>query len=142
MDYFDYSENSRNLLDRQPDAWDLDIEEFLHQSQEQERRKLEEELQRIGRQLERRKRLHEEIIGELESKLDWYSSRLEKMQNQFSGRHGKREKLKDQIEEFYEELRREKRSNWHDRQDLEQERREILRELTEVKMDEFLTDLL
>ena len=50
--------------------------------------------------------------------------------------------LKDQIEGFYTELRREKRSQWRDRQELEQERREILRELTEIKMDDLLSELL
>jgi len=86
--------------------------------------------------------LHEEAISELESKLDWYSDRLEQLHNQFSGKHGKREKLKDRIQEFYAELRRENRSRWRDRQELEQERREILRELNEVEMDDVLSEFL
>lgn len=81
-------------------------------------------------------------MEELESKLDWYSDRLKQLYNQFSGKQGERQQLKDQIEGFYTELRREKRSQWRDRQELEQERREILRELTEIKMDDLLSELL
>ena len=142
MDYFEYSEEPSDLFGRKTGSWDWDVEEFLERSQEQERQKLEHELQRIGRQLDRRNELHEETVEELESKLDWYSDRLKQLYTQFSGKHGEREKLKDRIEEFYTELRRENRSNWRDRQELEQERREILRELTEVKMNDLLSELL
>ena len=142
MDYFDYSEDSGDPFDQGAGSWELDVEEFLEQSQQQERQKLEAELQRIGRQLDRRGELHEEAVGELESKLDWYSDRLEQLHNQFSGKHGEREKLKDRIQEFYAELRREKRNNWRDRQELEQGRREILRELNEVEMDDVLSEFL
>ena len=142
MDYFDYSEDSGDLFDQGVDSWEWDVEEFLQQSQQQERQKLQQELQRIGRQLDRREGLHEETVSELESKVEWYSDRLEQLRNQFSGKHGEREKLKDRIQAFYTELRREKRNNWRDRQELEQERGEILRELTDVKMDDLLSDLL
>ena len=141
MDYFDYSESHEDFFDQGAGSWELDVEEFLEQSQQQERQKLQQELQRIGRQLDRREGLHEETVSELESKVEWYSDRLEQLRNQFSGKHGEREKLKDRIQAFYTELRREKRNNWRDRQELEQERREILRELTDVKMDDLLSDL-
>ena len=66
MDYFDYLE---------PETGDFDVEEFLEQSQEDQKQRLEEELERIQDQLEQRERLHDEIIKELKSKRDWYLQR-------------------------------------------------------------------
>ena len=54
MDYFDYSEEPRDFFGREEGSWDWDVEEFLERSQEQERQKLDQELQRVGRQLDRR----------------------------------------------------------------------------------------
>ena len=48
-------------------------------------------------QLEQRVEVHEEIVDELESKLDWYKERLESLYNQRRGRNSKREQLKQQI---------------------------------------------
>ena len=56
MDYFDYPEAQPGTSEGTTD-WDLDIEKFLEHSQDLERQRLEEELQRIDQQLER----HEEI---------------------------------------------------------------------------------
>lgn len=52
MEYFDYSEEPRDLFGGEGGSWDWDVEEFLEQSQEQEWQKLEQELHRIGRQLD------------------------------------------------------------------------------------------
>ena len=98
MDYFDYSEDSGDLFDQEADSWEWDVEEFLQQSQQQERQKLQQELQRIGQQLDRRGELHEEAVGELESKLEWYSDRLEQLHNQFSGKHGERELIMELLQ--------------------------------------------
>lgn len=46
----------------------FEIDEFLEQSQEEQRQRLETELERIENQLEQRDKVHEEIIDELESK--------------------------------------------------------------------------
>ena len=66
MDYFDYD-----------DFADIDIEHLLEQSREIEEQLLENRLLRIDEQLEKRERLHEDIIDELESKKGWYIERLE-----------------------------------------------------------------
>ena len=111
----------------------FDVADFLERSQENERQRLEEELERINRQLEERDRIHREVLDEPESKLDWYTDRLETLYKQSREKNGKREKLKTQIEEFYREIREEKQSHWRDRQELEKKRRELIRELEETE---------
>jgi len=136
VDYLDYKTGA------QPDhsVQDFDIEEFLEQSQRQEKQRLEEELERIKDQLESRDEIHEETLDELESKLDWYLDRLEDLYNQGAGSQDEQDELKTRIREFYKQLREEKRRNWNDRQSLERERRKILREFSEL-IDENVTDL-
>jgi len=121
VDYFDYSSD----LD--------DVEEFLERSQENEGRRLEEELERIDNQLEERDRIHQEVLDELESKPDWYLDRLKTMYRRCQGKSGERGKLKSQIRDFYIEIGREKQRNWRDRQELEQDRKEVIRELNELE---------
>jgi len=108
---------------------DFDIEEFLEESQRQQENRLEEELERIERQLEERERIFEQHREDLESKLDWY---LERLENAYK-RAGNVEELKDTVTEFYELLREERVRHWRDKQELEQERRELLRELNELE---------
>lgn len=131
MDYFDYDED--------PEAFDVDA--FLEASQENERERLEDELAKIDQQLEERDQLHDEIIEELEGKLEWYVERLETLYRRVVGKQDEREQLKARIEAFYEDLREERRARWRDRQELEMERREVLRALEEVDDDAFI-DLL
>ena len=128
MDYLDYLESPDDTLFQ-----GFDVADFLERSQESERQRLEEELERINRQLEERDRIHREVLDELESKLDWYTDRLETLYKQSREKNGKREKLKTQIEEFYREIREEKQSHWRDRQELEKKRRELIRELEETE---------
>ena len=70
-------------------------------------------------------------MEELESKLDWYRSRSEQLYRQNSGKTGKRQQLKQMIEKFHDELRREERQHWRDIQELDQERRKLLGEIDE-----------
>lgn len=111
--------------------YDLDIEELLEQTTAQESNRIEAELQRIDDQLEARDQLHTEIIDELESKLHQYLQRLEQ-DRKLPGRT-ESDKLKSDIKQFYRELRNEKREHWKHKQTLERERRELLRELTELE---------
>lgn len=134
MDYFDYDSIT-------PDQ-DFDVERFLEQSQQQEQERLEDELERIQNQLEKRDRLHDETIDELESKLDWYVERLETLYKRMTGKQGKRDEVKTRIKEFYRQMRKEKRSHWRDRQELEKQRREILRELDEIEGEALLSNIL
>lgn len=103
---------------------------------------MEKELERIDEQLEERRQVHHEIVDELESKIDWYSDRLEKLYKQRRGRNGERSQLKDQINLFYQRIREEKQQHWHDKQRLEEERRNLLRSLDELNDSELLRDVL
>jgi chaperonin cofactor prefoldin len=122
----------------------FDIDEFLEQSQEEQRQRLETELERIEKQLEERDRVHEEVIDELESKLDWYTDRLESLYKQMRGKDGERSQLKTRINTFYKQIREEKQQHWQDKQELERQRRELLRKQREIEsssLDELLSDL-
>jgi len=128
VDYLDYKTGA------QPDhsVQDFDIEEFLEQSQRQEKQRLEEELDRIKDQLKSRDEIHEETLDELESKLDWYLDRLETLYKRGGGTPRDRDQLKSRITEFYRDIREERQQHWRDRQQLEKERRELQRSLEEI----------
>ncbi|RCU47015.1 hypothetical protein DU504_06675 [Haloplanus salinus] len=139
MDYFDYS---KDLLES-GDALDFDIESFLKESQELEQQRLEEELERIKHQLEQRKEIYNEATQDLESKLEWYVDRLQGMnQRRFSSDKEKEEQLKTKIGDLYSELRQERRSAWRDKQELEKEKRDLLRELEEIEAQDLVGSLL
>jgi uncharacterized protein VirK/YbjX len=79
----------------------------------------------------------------LESKLDWYVERLEDLYNEFGGvEEEKKRKLKSRIEEFYSEIRSEKRQQWRDRIELEMTLTEVERSLGEIKGEDELWELL
>lgn len=121
--------------------WDVDIDQLLERSRLSEEERLERELEQINQQLAGRGEVHEEIVDELEWKIEWYTDRLESLYKTGRGRKdGTRDQLKNRIEDFYAALRQERREHWQDRQELEQERREVLRELHEVT-DASLSDL-
>jgi trichohyalin len=119
MEYFEYGEKD----------FDFDVEEFLRDSQEQQEDRLEAELERIEQQLEERETIFEQHRGDLESKLNWYLDRLE----QAYKTTGDVDELKEKVTEFYELLREERVRHWRDKQELEKERREMLRELDELE---------
>lgn len=124
------------------DRWDGELDELLEQSRMSEEERLEQELDRIKQQLEGRDEVHDEIVDELEWKIEWYTDRLKSLYKTRRGRReGKRDQLKNRIEDFYAALRQERREHWRDRQKLEQERRDLLRELHEVA-EKSLSELL
>jgi acetyl-CoA carboxylase carboxyltransferase component len=137
-DYFDY------VLDGTPAVEPTDWEQVaavLEQSQAARIERLEQELAQIEAQLRDRDRLHEDLVGDLDRKINRYTDRLEHLYTISKGRlDGTREQLKDRITVFYQELRDEHRAHWRDRQELEQERRHVQRELAEVS-DESLSEL-
>lgn len=138
-DYFDY------VLDGVPSVdatdWD-DVAALLEQSDAAHRERLEQELTQIEQQLADRDRIHQDLVAELEGKIDRYQDRLAHLYTIGKGRtDGTREQLKDRIVTFYQELRAEQREHWRDRQALEQERRAVHRELAEVQ-DDSLSDIL
>lgn len=124
MDYFDGD-------------WDLD--RFLEESQESQRQRLDTELERIQDQLDNRDKINEEVLDELSSKLDWYLERLEKEYRTHGSSHV--DELKSEVKRFYALIRDEKQQHWSDKQRLERERRELLRELNELE-DFDLQDLI
>jgi len=132
VEYFDYGTENLDT--------GFDMEEFLEKSQHHQEQRLEQQLERIKRQLEERDRIFEENRNELESKLDWYLERLQEEYNSVSPESV--EELKGKIEEFYELLRVEKRKHWRDRQELEQERRDLLRDIDETGGEGLLEELL
>lgn len=131
MDYVDYT----------LDPADLDMQELLDYAQEQERQRVAAELQEIEQALAARDDLHDRIVDDLETKLDWYVDRLRLLYKRFQGKHGTRDRLKTRIEAIYEALRTERRVHWRDRQDLLADRRELRRERCELD-DESLQRLL
>ncbi|PSP57044.1 hypothetical protein BRC72_11635 [Halobacteriales archaeon QH_7_66_36] len=126
MEYRDYWED----LDLQ----EFDVEEFLRGEQQSEQDRLEQELQRIEDLLSEREEIHSESVEELESKLDWYIEQLEDLYRGFGGgQKEEKENLKTKIEDFYSDLRREKRNQWRDKIELEMELREVEHALGEIE---------
>jgi len=126
VEYFDYGAAQ---------AFDtgFNVEEFLEESQKHEQELLEKELERIDELLEEREMIHEDAVSELESKLDWYIERIEDLYRTPGQSEHKKEELKEQIKEFYQSLREVKVRKWRDKQELEKERRQMLREFEELE---------
>lgn len=108
---------------------DFDVEEFLRESNRQQEQHLESELERIEKQLDEREMIFNKHLEEIDSKLEWYLERLEKAYKTT----GNVEELKQKVSEFYDLLRDERVRHWRDKQELEKERRELLRELSELE---------
>ncbi|ELZ80156.1 calcium binding protein [Haloferax gibbonsii ATCC 33959] len=126
MEYPDYSDVELFLEDQEPEWTRL-----LERSQQRHEQRLEDELDRIDDQLQQRDKIHEDAIEELKSKLDWYKQRLKDLYHHSFGQQEKKQRLKNQIDRFYKELRTEKRQHWRDIQELESERRQLLVEIDE-----------
>jgi len=132
-EYRDYAADTDSALDRL-EQWDYDnVTDILEASQDSHTNRLEDELDRIKQQLEQRDEVHDEITDDLEWKLERYKDRLEKMHTHARGKaDGKRERVKDRINELSALLREEQREHWRDKQTLQRERRELIRELDET----------
>jgi len=117
------------------DFQEVDLEELLEQSNEQERQRLDAELERIEQELSKRDTLRDQAIDDLESKVEWYGDRLAMLYKRSMGKHGERERVKGRLESLYRALRDERRTHWRDRQELLATRRDIQRELD--ALDEF-----
>ena len=132
-DPFDYSAGSSGLFDGGGTDTDTDIVAWLDQSQDAHRTQLEQERAQVTHQLCDRKEIHRQIVEDLAWNLERYTDRLHTLYRRGTGRHDRtREQVKDRITEFEAALHEEYRAHWQDRQALEQERREIRRELAEL----------
>ncbi len=104
---------------------------------------MEQELKRLESLLEERREIHSETVEELESKIDWYLEKLGDASRGFgAGDVEEEERLKARIDEFYSEIRSEKRQQWRDRIELEMEVREVEQALEEVRDEDNLWKLL
>lgn len=140
MDY-DEHDIQRGLFNRDQ-VWDVNVDELLEQARSSKRERLEQELDRIKEQLDGRDTIHEDIVDELEFKVEVYLDNLRSLYKTSWGKPDeKRLRLKNRIEKFQTLLRRELREHWQDIQKLEQERRDVLRELKELDED-YLSEFL
>lgn len=131
-------------MDYYEDSPDFDVGDFLEDSGRRQEQRLEKVLTKIEEQLDQRYQLFQESLEELMSSLDRAVDELdEEYQSFFSGHSEERiRNLKGEIEEFYRLIREKRQSHWSDRQRLEKERREILRELEELEEFDSVSDLL
>jgi len=122
---------------------DIDATEILEQSRATQQDVLQRELERIEDQLEERDRLYREVRDDLRTRIKRYRNELQQARSRpFGGNEARREELKDKIEALSVELRQERRDHWMDRQRLEQERRDVLRQLDRIVEDDVIEDLL
>lgn len=136
MSYFDEEDSS---LFGESD--EIDIEEFLQESNEKEKQRLKNELERIRVQLFNRAEIHERIIDNLNSKIEDFVGKLEELYSGFGTKEKNINRVIKKLYKAYSRIQNENRSYWQDKQDLEKEKREIIRELEELE-DESLKKLL
>ena len=130
-EYFEYPAETGNQSASSL-SWDA-IRELLDQSDDRDKQRLKEELERIDEQIEHREVLYREAVDRIRSHIDRYTSTLQTLYNRsFGGGSDAREPVKEALSDLYDDLQREKRQHWQDRQSLEQERRGILRQLDEL----------
>lgn len=135
MEYFDYDGAAKRILDGSR-SWEINVEQLLEQSQTAKRERLTQELEQLEAQLTERKAIHRTLVEELEKHINRYVDQLRSLYTGFSAVDEDRsDRLKQAIRSFYRELRQERRAHWQDRQQLEQERRDLLHELDELEND-------
>lgn len=116
-------------------SWD-EVQQWLDQASDQRREWLEQELEQVEEQLERRNELYRETVDQLESRIEKYAKELRQSYNRsLGGSSTKRDEMKEELDQLYTDLREAKRKHWMDRQELEQERRDILSKLAELDED-------
>jgi len=126
-----------------PAVDDINATEILEQSRATQQDVLQRELERIEDQLEERNRLYRDVRDDLTTRIKRYRNELQHARSRpFGGNEARREELKDMIEGLSVELRQERRDHWMDRQRLEQERRDVLRQLDRIVEDDVIEDLL
>lgn len=126
-----------------PAVEEIDATEILEQSRAAQQDVLQRELERIEEQLAERDRLYREVQDDLTTRIKRYRNELQQARSRpFGGNEARREELKDKIEALSVELRQERRDHWMDRQRLEQERRDVLRQLDRTVEDNVIEDLL
>jgi DNA repair exonuclease SbcCD ATPase subunit len=113
--------------------WD-DVGSLLEES----RRRQEQRLQEIEDQIRERNEIYEKYIGNLEDRIKVHRNRMQEADD--TSKPFKEEVLA-KLGDLYESLRGEMREKWRDVQKLEREKREIEKELDELKDAELLDSL-
>lgn len=114
--------------------WDS-IEELLEESRRRQKNRLQQHLRDIEKQIQERREVYEKYIENLEDRIKVHDNRLDKaghLNRPFE------EEVLAKLENLYESLRGEMREKWRDIQELEREKREIKKELDELKGAELL----
>jgi hypothetical protein len=117
--------------------WD-EVGELLEESRRRQKNRLQQRLRDIEGQIRERREVYEKYIENLEDRISVHDNRLDK------AGHVNRpfeEEVLAKLEDLYESLRGEMREKWRDIQDLEREKREIEKDLDELKDAELLDSL-
>lgn len=112
-----------------------DVDSLLEQSRRRQENRLRQHLQDIKKQIQERHSIYEKYIEILEDRIQTHQDRKDK------AGHVNRpfeEEVLAKLEDLYESLRGEMREKWRDIQELEREKREIEKELDELKDAELL----
>lgn len=117
--------------------WD-DVDSLLEESRRRQEQRLQEHLQEIEDQVRERNKVYEKYIGNLEDRIKVHKDR---MQEAADTSKPFKEEVLSKLEDLYESLRGEMREKWRDVQKLEREKREIEKELDELKDAELLDSL-
>lgn len=109
---------------------------IVRELEQTERDQLANDLARINEQLDQRDRLHTDLLDDLQWKRDRYREQLQTLYRHGRGKtDGTRDRVKSRIADLEQAIRRERREHWQDRQQLEWERRDVLRDLAALNMD-------
>lgn len=111
---------------------DVDLEGLLTESHEQERKRIEAELDQIESQLQDRKGIHEETVANLEEALRDEKDRLQRLQRPFVP-EDQVASQQHRIKDLEQQLQDVHRARWRDCEQLEQERRRLQQELAELR---------
>jgi DNA repair exonuclease SbcCD ATPase subunit len=117
--------------------WD-DIDEMLEESRRRQKNRLQQHLDEIEEQIRERHEVYEKYIEILEERISVHDNRLDGAGNV---NRPFEEEVLAKLEDLYESLRGEMREKWRDIQELEREKREIEKELDELKDAELLDSL-
>ena len=111
---------------------DPDLEDLLTKSHEQERERIETELDQIESQLQERIEIHGASVAELEGALREQKDRLQRLQRPFVP-EDRVASQKRQVRELERQLQEARQVHWRDREQLQREQRRLRRELAELK---------
>ena len=114
--------------------WD-EVDELLEESRRRQENRLKQHLEEIKEQIRERNQVYEKYMEVLESRIKVHQERKDSAGNV---RRPFEEEVLAKLEDLYESLRGEMREKWRDIQELEREKREIEKELDELKDAELL----